>query len=143
MVNEVAVAIACHLRPSPAKGAGAVPQHPATRARESVRAVGLIVVGHPLVTRSYGVSTLQLAYRDRLNGDRPPWTLCIIPLFLMIYQIKLQYGFVVDATNQADALNKAVKMIRDNPSSHISSVFQASAPRKRKRSLLVRILKGA
>ena len=65
------------------------------------------------------------------------------PHFPMIYQIKLQYGFIVDATNQADALNKAVKMIRENPSSHISSVFQASAPRKRKRSLLMRILKGA
>lgn len=65
------------------------------------------------------------------------------PIFPMIYQIKLQYGFIVDATNQADALNKAVKMIRENPSSHISSVFQASAPRKRKRSLLMRIVKGA
>lgn len=78
MVNEVAVAIACHLRPSPAKGAGALPQHPATRARESVRAAGLMVVAHPLAARSYGVSTLQLVHRDRLIGARPPRTLLII-----------------------------------------------------------------
>lgn len=59
----------------------------------------------------------------------------------MIYQIKLQYGFIVDAANQTDAFNKAVKMIRENPSSHISGVSQASAPKK-KTSLAMRIIKG-
>jgi hypothetical protein len=59
----------------------------------------------------------------------------------MIYQIKLQYGFLVDATDQTDAYNKAVRMIRENTGSHISGVYQASAPR-RKTSLLMRIVKG-
>lgn len=59
----------------------------------------------------------------------------------MIYQVKLQYGFIVEATNQTDAFNKAVKMVRDNPSSHISGIYQASGP-KRKTSLLMRIVKG-
>jgi len=59
----------------------------------------------------------------------------------MIYQIKLQYGFMVDASNQTDAFNKAVRMIRENPSSFISGVVQASAP-KRKTSLVMRIVKG-
>jgi hypothetical protein len=59
----------------------------------------------------------------------------------MIYQIKLQYGFLVDATDQASAYSKAVKALRENPGSHISGVTQASAPKK-KMSLPMRIIKG-
>ena len=59
----------------------------------------------------------------------------------MIYRIKLQYGFLVEAADQATAYAKAIKALRENPGSHISSVVPASAP-KRKTSLLMRIIKG-
>jgi hypothetical protein len=59
----------------------------------------------------------------------------------MIYQIKLQYGFTVEAHDQATAYSKAVKSIQENPGMAIASVFQASAP-KRKMSLLMRLIKG-
>ena len=59
----------------------------------------------------------------------------------MIYQIKLQYGFVVEANDQAAAYSKAAQQLRDNPGMVIASVHQFAGA-KRKTSLLMRIIKG-
>ena len=100
------------------------------------------MVGLSLAARLYGVSTLQLVRRDRhLWRPSTSDTSYHFPHFNMIYQVKLQYGFVVDAADQATAHAMAVRALRENPSSHISGIKQASAPR-RKTSLLMRIIKG-
>ncbi len=59
----------------------------------------------------------------------------------MLYHVRLQYGFHVDADNSTQAFRIATRMLRDNPGSHIASVKQPSAP-KGKRSLLKRLLTG-
>jgi hypothetical protein len=59
----------------------------------------------------------------------------------MIYQIKLQYGFMVEAEDKAAAYALAAKSLRENPGMAISSVFPAMNP-KNKSSLLMRIIKG-
>ena len=59
----------------------------------------------------------------------------------MIYQIKLQYAFYVDAPSEAVAYEKAVKALREQPGSHISKIAQAAAPKK-KTPFLMRVIKG-
>jgi hypothetical protein len=59
----------------------------------------------------------------------------------MLYQIRLQYGFHVDAYDKTEAFRKACQALRDNPGSHIASVQQPDAP-KGNRSLLKRLVTG-
>ena len=59
----------------------------------------------------------------------------------MLYQIRLQYGFHVEASSNSEAFGKACRALRENPGSHIATVRQADAPRN-KRSLLRRIVTG-
>lgn len=58
----------------------------------------------------------------------------------MLYQIRLQYGFMIEANSPDDAHQKAVCSLREAPESHISRVERANTPRKR--SIVKRIFTG-
>jgi hypothetical protein len=59
----------------------------------------------------------------------------------MIYTARLQYSIKVDAINETDAFQKAVAIIRANPSVAIASVQPGVAPTRR-RSLIGRMVFG-
>ena len=59
----------------------------------------------------------------------------------MIYQIKLQYGFLIDAGNSEEAYQKAVRRLRDTAEGFVSSVYPAGQ-KKEKPGILRRIMTG-
>lgn len=59
----------------------------------------------------------------------------------MLYHVRLQYGFHVDADNSTQAFRIATRALRDNPGSHIASIKQPAAP-KGTPSLLKRLVTG-
>lgn len=59
----------------------------------------------------------------------------------MLYYVRLQYGFHVDARDKSEAFAKASRALRENPGSHIASIRQPDAPRG-SASLLKRIVTG-
>jgi hypothetical protein len=60
----------------------------------------------------------------------------------MIFEVKLQYSFLVEANDQSSAYAKAIQTIRDNPHVVISGIRQSTTYRKR-RSLLSSIVWGS
>ncbi len=52
------------------------------------------------------------------------------PLFIMIYEVKLQYSFLVEAADQSAAYSKAVESIRENPHVIINGIRQQSTYKK-------------
>lgn len=59
----------------------------------------------------------------------------------MMYQIKLQFGFVIDAGNSEEAFRKAVLRLRESPEAFVSGVYPAGQ-KKEKPGLLRRIVTG-
>ena len=59
----------------------------------------------------------------------------------MLYHIKLQYGFHVEAANKSQAFAKACKHLRENPEALVSRVAQPDEP-KGHPSLLKRLVTG-
>lgn len=59
----------------------------------------------------------------------------------MLYHVRLQYGFHVDAQDKAAAFAKASRALRENPGSHIASIKQPDAP-KGNRSIIARLVTG-
>lgn len=59
----------------------------------------------------------------------------------MLYHVKLQYGFHVEASTNAEAFNKACSALRDNPGSHIADIRQPDAP-KGERPVWKRLVTG-
>ena len=42
----------------------------------------------------------------------------------MLYQVKLQYGFLVEASSREEAFQKAVRELKESPASHVADVRQ-------------------
>lgn len=59
----------------------------------------------------------------------------------MLYQVKLQYGCIIDAASRDEAYTKAVRLLRENPAAYISDVRQQGEPRGH-RSLVMRLITG-
>jgi hypothetical protein len=59
----------------------------------------------------------------------------------MLYQVRLQYGFHVDAADTSEAFAKACHALRENPGSHIAAIRQPDAP-KGNPGILKRLLTG-
>jgi hypothetical protein len=59
----------------------------------------------------------------------------------MLYFVRLQYGIHLEANSESEAFGKACRALREHPGSHIASVRQAAAP-KRRMPLWKRILTG-
>jgi hypothetical protein len=59
----------------------------------------------------------------------------------MLYQVKLQYGCVIDASSRDEAYAKAIRLLRESPESYVSDVRQAGEP-KRPTSLMHRLITG-
>ncbi len=59
----------------------------------------------------------------------------------MLYHVKLQFGFHVEAADKAQAFAKASKHLRDNPKAHIVRVDRTDVV-KGKRSFLRRLITG-
>ncbi len=59
----------------------------------------------------------------------------------MIYQIKLQYGFLIDAASAEDAFQKAIRRLRETPEGFVSGVYPAGQ-KKEKPGILRRIVTG-
>jgi hypothetical protein len=51
------------------------------------------------------------------------------PLFPMLYRVRFQYGFDVEANGSAEAHKKAVEMLKHSPELAISTVEDASLAR--------------
>lgn len=47
----------------------------------------------------------------------------------MLYRVRLQYGFHVEARNKSEAFAKACQSLRDNPGALVSSIEQPDAPK--------------
>src|SRR5262249_13986363 len=80
--------------------------------------------------------------RDGGRGAASPTraTLLLSPL-PMLYQVKLQYGFVIDAASRDEAYTKALRLVRENPASYIADVRQHGEP-KGNPSLMKRLITG-
>ncbi len=63
------------------------------------------------------------------------------PLTNMLYKVRLQYGFNVDASDKSAAFRIATRMLRDNPGAFVSQVEQADKP-KGNPSLVKRVITG-
>ena len=48
----------------------------------------------------------------------------------MLYQVKLQYGFLVDAGSRDEAYAIAIRLLREAPQSYVSDIHQAGEPKK-------------
>lgn len=59
----------------------------------------------------------------------------------MLYHVKLQYGFVIDAASRDEAYAKGVRLVRENPAAYISDVRQHGEP-KGHPSFIKRIITG-
>ncbi len=59
----------------------------------------------------------------------------------MLYHVRLQYGFYVDARDKTEAFTKASRALRENPGSHIASIKQPDAP-KGNRGIIKRLVTG-
>ena len=43
----------------------------------------------------------------------------------MLYQVKMQYGFLIEAGSREEAFQKALRRLRESPESAVSDVRQA------------------
>lgn len=68
-------------------------------------------------------------------------TLYSFLLSTMLYTVRLQYGFNVDATNKTTAFRIASRMLQEKPQAFISRIEQADKPRGNP-SLIKRIITG-
>jgi len=59
----------------------------------------------------------------------------------MLYQVKLQYGCLIEASSRDEAYAKAIRLLRESPESYVSDVRQAGEPKKRS-SLMRRLITG-
>jgi hypothetical protein len=59
----------------------------------------------------------------------------------MLYQVKLQYGFLIDASSRDEAYARAIRLLRENPSAYVSDVRQHGEPKGRP-SLMKRLITG-
>lgn len=59
----------------------------------------------------------------------------------MLYKVRLQYGFSVDASDKTAAFRVATRMLRDNPGAFVAQIEQADQP-KGNPSLIKRIITG-
>ena len=59
----------------------------------------------------------------------------------MLYQVKLQYGYLIDAASRDEAYSKAIRLLRESPESYVSDVRQAGEP-KQKASFMRRLITG-
>lgn len=59
----------------------------------------------------------------------------------MLYQVKLQYGFLIDGSSRDEVYAKAVRLLRENPPVYISDVRQHGEP-KRDMSFVKRLITG-
>lgn len=135
---------AFHLPPSTNTTKGSRGSAPAPRHTHGVRSelpVSSWSVSRSQQGRTKSPPCLSLARTDDTETVRFGHFVSFPPVS-MIYQIKLQYGFLVDAPDQSTAYMKAVRALRDNPGSHISNVAEAPASKKKSMSLLMRIIKG-
>ena len=64
-----------------------------------------------------------------------------LPNSPMLYQIKLQYGFIVDAGNRDDAYSKVIRRLRESPELFIADIRPAGDS-KNKPSLMRRFITG-
>ena len=59
----------------------------------------------------------------------------------MLYQVRLQYGFMLEASSREEAFQKALRRLRESPESAVSDVHQAGQPRQ-KDGLFKRLMTG-
>ncbi len=59
----------------------------------------------------------------------------------MLYRVRFQFGFVIDAASKDDAYAKALRKLRESPETAISGIQQEGVPNV-KRSLVNRLLTG-
>jgi hypothetical protein len=87
---------------------------------------------------------LLLAFGHAAVSDPPgPETgrLYFLPNNPMLYQIKLQYGFIVDAGNRDEAYSKVIRRLRESPELFIADIRPAGES-KNKPSLMRRFITG-
>lgn len=48
----------------------------------------------------------------------------------MLYQVKLQYGCMIEASSREEAYAQAIRMLREAPASYVADVRQAGEPKK-------------
>ena len=59
----------------------------------------------------------------------------------MLYQVRLQYGFMLEASSRDEAFQKALRRLRESPESAVSDVHQAGQHRH-KDGLFKRLVTG-
>ena len=59
----------------------------------------------------------------------------------MLYQVKLQYACMIDASSRDEAYAKAIRLLRESSESYVSDVRQAGEPKKPV-SLMRRLITG-
>lgn len=59
----------------------------------------------------------------------------------MLYQVKLQYGCLIEAASRDEAYAKVIRLLRESPESYVSDVRQAGEP-KHQPSLMRRLITG-
>ena len=59
----------------------------------------------------------------------------------MLYQVKFQYGCLIEASSRDEAYAKAIRLIRESPESYVSDVRQAGESKKPE-SLIHRLIMG-
>lgn len=59
----------------------------------------------------------------------------------MLYQVRFQYGYILDADSQREAFRKARAKLQENPESAISKIDPYGTP-KGKPGLIKRIITG-
>lgn len=82
----------------------------------------------------------------RACGRVPPrWPrtghLYLLPHFPMLYQVKFQYGCLIEASSRDEAYSKAIRLLRETPESYVSDVRQAGESKKPV-SLMRRLITG-
>ncbi len=70
-----------------------------------------------------------------------PATLYFRPHSSMLYQVRFQYGCMIEASSRDEAYSKAIRLLRDSPASCISDVRQPGEPKK-PTSLMRRLITG-
>ncbi len=60
----------------------------------------------------------------------------------MLFQVKLQYGCIVEAMSREEAYVMAIRLLRENPSAYISDIRQQGESKKNPPSLMWRLITG-
>ncbi len=75
-------------------------------------------------------SSLQSGHAAMCHQIGPSGHPYPFPISFMLYQVKLQYGFLVDAVSRDAAYATAIRLLREAPQSYVSDIHQAGELKK-------------